>query len=468
MGSLESVMESSKLKQLPVDQERPMFSLSLTVTFTIHMWTSVSLLTLKLPPFDESSLSAIEHEAPLSSVSATAVAQFSYPIQSICSGFSSALSKCIIILNIIDLVIVCGIDNHGNIKLFEEVIPGELHLLRSITHSDSTNHVLEESWTQIRLSPSGSRVSLFLFSISSFSLSTDYQTHSTSFLSPTRVVVSSSPQAIPVPPVGATSRRWSSVRVASCLSTTWTVPEIACRSAARRWARVRYRVWAASLAATCAPAARAIAGCSCWVRVRWRSWRGGSWATLRRRWKAPIRSTAVGLAVDTVQSEPPQGLENVAYLCGDDNEVLMYNASAREEDATLRERHSVNVRSRSRVVGMDIQKNTLYVLGQNGDLDVIVDPCKFICERRKRIICKEDGENEKKRALDDWFALFVEYTLAMKLPSPIPNLQFSNVEQIIWSLYEAICEVCPACTFSPAENGSGPYSVDQCKPVHLE
>ena len=37
MGSLESVMESSKLKQLPVDQERPMFSLSLTVTFTIHM-----------------------------------------------------------------------------------------------------------------------------------------------------------------------------------------------------------------------------------------------------------------------------------------------------------------------------------------------------------------------------------------------------------------------------------------------
>lgn len=164
-------------------------------------------MTLKLPPFDESSLSAIEHEAPLSSVSATAVAQFSYPIQSICSGFSSALSKCIIILNIIDLVIVCGIDNHGNIKLFEEVIPGELHLLRSITHSDSTNHVLEESWTQIRLSPSGSRVSLFLFSISSFSLSTDYQTHSTSFLSPTRVVVSSSPQAIPVPPVGATSRR---------------------------------------------------------------------------------------------------------------------------------------------------------------------------------------------------------------------------------------------------------------------
>ena len=109
----------------------------------------------------------------------------------------------------------------------------------------------------------------------------------------------------------------------------------------------------------------------------------------------------MGLAVDTVQSEPPQGLENVAYLCGDDNEVLMYNASAREEDATLRERHSVNVRSRSRVVGMDIQKNTLYVLGQNGDLDVIVDPCKFICERRKRIICKEDGENEKKRALDD-------------------------------------------------------------------
>ena len=109
----------------------------------------------------------------------------------------------------------------------------------------------------------------------------------------------------------------------------------------------------------------------------------------------------MGLVVDTVENGAPQGPENVAYLCGDDNEVLMYNASAREEDTTLRERHSVNVRSRSRVVGMGIQKNILYVLGQNGDLDVIVDPCKFICERRKRMIYKGDEENEKKRALDD-------------------------------------------------------------------
>lgn len=90
------------------------------------------------------------------------------------------------------------------------------------------------------------------------------------------------------------------------------------------------------------------------------------------------------------------------YLCGDDNEILFYNGSGKEEnDAALRERHSINLRSRSRIIGICLQKNVLYVLGENGDLDAIVDPFTFINERRKRKMNRSDSEEEKRMVMDD-------------------------------------------------------------------
>lgn len=90
------------------------------------------------------------------------------------------------------------------------------------------------------------------------------------------------------------------------------------------------------------------------------------------------------------------------YLCGDDNEILFYNGSGKEEnDAALRERHTINLRSRSRIIGICRQKNVLYVLGENGDLDAIVEPFNFIIERRKRKMNRPDNEEEKRMIMDD-------------------------------------------------------------------
>ena len=93
-------------------------------------------------------------------------------------------------------------------------------------------------------------------------------------------------------------------------------------------------------------------------------------------------------------------VQNIAYLCGDDNELLMFNCSGKEEkDSALRERHSLNVRSRSRIIGICLEKSTLYMLGQNGDLDAITNPYDFFTERRKRR--NDSEENKQKRLMMD-------------------------------------------------------------------
>lgn len=103
------------------------------------------------------------------------------------------------------------------------------------------------------------------------------------------------------------------------------------------------------------------------------------------RWKAPIRNTVVGAVTETTVCEQLGGKANVAYFCGDDNEVLMYNCNGREEkDSALKERHTINIRSRSRIIGLQLDGQGLFVLGQNGDLDVISNPCSYLIERRKR------------------------------------------------------------------------------------
>ena len=60
------------------------------------------------------------------------------------------------------VVLVCAVDNCGTVKVFEETTPGKLDLLKTFVHSDSVHNTLEESWTQIRLSPSGNMVRLTL------------------------------------------------------------------------------------------------------------------------------------------------------------------------------------------------------------------------------------------------------------------------------------------------------------------
>lgn len=118
-----------------------------------------------------------------------------------------------------------------------------------------------------------------------------------------------------------------------------------------------------------------------------------------KRWRAPIRSTVVKCVGESVKGADKE-VQNIAYLCGDDNELLMFNCSGKEEkDSALRERHSLNVRSRSRIIGICLEKNVLYMLGQNGDLDAITSPYDFFTERRKRRNGSE--ENEQKRMMMD-------------------------------------------------------------------
>lgn len=78
----------------------------------------------------------------------------------------------------------------------------------------------------------------------------------------------------------------------------------------------------------------------------------------------------------------------MVYLCGDDNEVLLFKNSGKEEkESALRERHSINIRSRSRIIGMTLSplngSSYLFVLGQNGDLDVLENPCDFLIEQKE-------------------------------------------------------------------------------------
>ena len=110
----------------------------------------------------------------------------------------------------------------------------------------------------------------------------------------------------------------------------------------------------------------------------------------------------MGAVSDTIKDEENGGNILGMYLCGDDNEILFYNGSGKEEnDAALRERHTINLRSRSRTIGICLQKNVLYVLGENGDLDAIVDPFTFINERRKRKMNKSENVEEKRMMMDD-------------------------------------------------------------------
>lgn len=114
----------------------------------------------------------------------------------------------------------------------------------------------------------------------------------------------------------------------------------------------------------------------------------------------------VGVVTETTECMNLGGKVNIAYLCGDDNEVLMYNMSGKEEkDSALKERHFINIRSRSRIVGFALATidncSCLYVLGQNADLDVIMKPADFITERRKRKLCNEKEEDLKRQANDD-------------------------------------------------------------------
>ena len=89
------------------------------------------------------------------------------------------------------------------------------------------------------------------------------------------------------------------------------------------------------------------------------------------------------------------------FLCGDDNEVLSYSGDGQEErESALKERHTINVRSRSRIIGMCFQSSksqqVLYVLGQEGDLDAIVAPTQYLLNRRCRRLCLVSEENEKR------------------------------------------------------------------------
>ena len=115
-----------------------------------------------------------------------------------------------------------------------------------------------------------------------------------------------------------------------------------------------------------------------------------------KRWRTPIRCTVLKCIGNA---------DSMMYMCGDDNEVLTLNTSGKEEkDSTLKERHSMNVRSRSRVIGVCLgreeEREVLYVLGENGDLDAIVQPTEFFCERRKRK-SQIDNKEEKRAMMDD-------------------------------------------------------------------
>ena len=114
-----------------------------------------------------------------------------------------------------------------------------------------------------------------------------------------------------------------------------------------------------------------------------------------KRWRTAIRSSVLKCVSDA---------GSVLYMCGDDNEVLTLNTGGKEEkDSALKERHSLNVRSRSRVIGLCLgreeEREVLYVLGENGDLDAIVQPVEYFCERRKRK--SGNSEQEEKRAMLD-------------------------------------------------------------------
>ena len=120
-----------------------------------------------------------------------------------------------------------------------------------------------------------------------------------------------------------------------------------------------------------------------------------------KRWKAPIRSSVTGCIAEKTQSRFYGAEVEVVYLCGDDNEVLLFKNSGKEEkESALRERHSINIRSRSRIIGMTLSSwngsSYLFVLGQNGDLDVIENPCDFLMERRKHKL-ESCGNREDKR-----------------------------------------------------------------------
>ena len=96
----------------------------------------------------------------------------------------------------------------------------------------------------------------------------------------------------------------------------------------------------------------------------------------------------------------------VVYMCGDDNEVLMFKSSGKEEkEGALKERHSINIRSRSRVIGLSLlhqdASSLLCILGQNGDLDIVQNPCDFLMERRKRKLRGGEDVEEKRMMMEE-------------------------------------------------------------------
>ena len=125
-----------------------------------------------------------------------------------------------------------------------------------------------------------------------------------------------------------------------------------------------------------------------------------------KRWKAPIRNTVVGSVSGRMYCSALKMDVDVVFMCGDDNEVLMYNYSAREEkEGALKERHTINIRSRSRIIGLTVVSigniPHLAVLGQNGDLDLIRNPCDFMMERRKRKVTGGVEMDEKRMMMDE-------------------------------------------------------------------
>ena len=125
-----------------------------------------------------------------------------------------------------------------------------------------------------------------------------------------------------------------------------------------------------------------------------------------KRWRAPIRNTILGCVGEETQSSVLGCKVEVVYMCGDDNEVLMFKSSGKEEkEGALKERHSINIRSRSRVIGLSLLHqdgmSLLCILGQNGDLDIVQKPCDYLMERRKRKLQGGEDTEEKRLMMEE-------------------------------------------------------------------
>ena len=111
--------------------------------------------------FDSSALS-VEGESPVNNVISQEVATFPYPIQSLCSGLWVEKSICKDSHICLVVVFLGGIDSRGTIRFYSVSPTSELTLFGEYQHSSSLGYGLEESWTLLRLAPSGERVPAFV------------------------------------------------------------------------------------------------------------------------------------------------------------------------------------------------------------------------------------------------------------------------------------------------------------------